>query len=327
MRKLASIRLIDNVEPIPNADAIEVCTVGGWKVVSKKNEFKIGDKAIYCEIDSWIPHALAPFLSKGKDPRAYNDVPGERLRTVKLRGQLSQGLLLPIAESLMHLEDGFDLTELLGIQKWEAPIPAQLRGEVLGLFPNFIPKTDQERIQNIDYDVSSQYWEATEKLDGSSMTVYVNGDKQGVCSRNYDLEKDLNNSFWSVAEKQQLLEKIISTGKNLALQGELIGEGVQKNRYKRTGLDFFLFDIYDIDNKRYLLPTERLRLSIELGINHVPVLGTAVKVPSSTEEILRSAEGTSLLCKDVEREGVVYKNLYEEESFKAISNKFLLKED
>lgn len=151
-RKLASIRKITEIRPIPGADAIECAYVGGWPVVTKKGEYKVGDLAVYCELDSWIPHDLAPWLSKGKEPREYNGVKGERLRSVRLRGQISQGLLLPTSildeRGLWPLAGnpvGHDLTAQLGIQKWEAPIPACLAGQVRGNFPSFIPKTDQER--------------------------------------------------------------------------------------------------------------------------------------------------------------------------------------
>ena len=97
MRKLATIRRIDAIRPIPDADAIECAVIGGWSVVIKKGEFGAGDVAVYCEIDSWIPHELAPFLSKGQEPREFEGVRGERLRTVKLRGTTSQGLLLPLS--------------------------------------------------------------------------------------------------------------------------------------------------------------------------------------------------------------------------------------
>lgn len=134
IRKLASIAEVTYIKPIENADAIECAIVnGGWPVVVKKGEYKVGDVAIYLEIDSWVPHELAPFLSKGQEPCEYNDVKGKRLRTVKLRGQVSQGLLLPTTildeKGLWPLAGdpiGYDLTAQLGIQKWESPIPAQL---------------------------------------------------------------------------------------------------------------------------------------------------------------------------------------------------------
>ena len=130
MRKLATIRKIDELRPIPEADAIECAVIGGWTVVVKRGEFSEGDLAVYCEIDSWIPHALAPFLSKGKEPRVFDGIAGERLRTMKLRGQLSQGLLLPFAIMKPFFDDilfteGVDVSELLGIVKYEAPIPAR----------------------------------------------------------------------------------------------------------------------------------------------------------------------------------------------------------
>lgn len=332
MRKLATVRKIDAINPIPDADAIEVATVGGWKVVVKKGEYRVGDLAVYCEIDSWIPTELAAFLSKGQEPREYNGVKGERLRTVKLRGQVSQGLLLPTTSWIdNHCEEGDDLTEYFKIQKYEAPIPAQLAGEVRGMFPSFIPKTDQERIQNLtrefaDWKALSFTWEATEKLDGSSMTVYVMDDDAGVCSRNLNLKESDTNSLWRVARTTGLIDKIKSTGRNLALQGELVGEGIQGNRYKIKGQRFFLFDVYDITRGDYLSPKERIELVTSLKIEHVPVLDASRAINTdSVESLLIEAEAKSVLCDTAEREGIVFKSNQMKESFKVISNKFLLK--
>jgi len=344
MRKMATVRRVDAVNPIPDADAIEVATVGGWRVVIKKGEFAPGDLAVYCEIDSWIPHAIAPFLSKGTEPRVYNGVAGERLRTVKLRGQVSQGLLLPVtvmnprmAELGEHLDnaEGFDCSEWLNIQKWEAPIPAQLAGEVRGMFPGFIPKTDQERIQNLtaefaDWTERKLHWEVTEKLDGSSMTVYVFDDDEGVCSRNLNLRETEGNSLWTVARRNDLIGKIRSTGQNLAFQGELIGEGIQGNPYKIRGQEFYLFDIYDIGAGRYLTPLERQALAARLQVRCVPTVAAHAN-PYDTlgiadiAQMLQFAEGKSVLMNTTEREGLVFKCHEEAVSFKAISNKFLLK--
>ena len=233
MRKLATVRKIDNILPIAGADAIECAVVGGWKVVVKKGEYQVGDLGIYCEIDSWIPHALAPFLSKGKEPRVFEGIPGERLRTVKLRGQISQGLLLPAVGT----GEGDDLTELLGIVKWEKPIPAQLAGQAKGNFPAVIPKTDQERVQNLVKEIElaqGDEFEETEKLEGSSMTCYLIGDEFGVCSRNLDLKETEGNSFWATARAEDIETKmrqlrVKSTFTDFAVQGELIGPGIQGN--------------------------------------------------------------------------------------------------
>lgn len=325
MRKLATVRTVLDVQPIPGADAIECVTVDGWKVVAKKGEFAIGELATYFEIDSWIPEHIAPFLRK--DKREYNGVPGARLRTVKLRGQISQGLLLPAPEAA---NDGDDLTETMGIQKYEPPVPAQLSGLARGNFPSFIPKTDQERIQNLRGDLAKwaaagMTWEVTEKLDGSSMTAYLFQGVFGVCSRNLDLQESESNSFWRTAKEDRLEEILRASGRNLALQGELIGPGIQGNPYALTTLQFRLFDIYDIDAGRYMTVRERQEFSCEHAINHVPTIDIQDLKGATIDALLTYAEGKSVLH-PVEREGVVFKCASSEASFKAISNKFLLKE-
>jgi RNA ligase (TIGR02306 family) len=341
MRQMATVRKIDEIRPIENADSIEAAVIGGWVVVVKKGEFKANELAVYLEIDSWVPHGLAPFLSRGNEPREFNGIKGERLRTVKLRGQISQGLLLPLTVLPHSLgfqyakpdgaANGEDVSHWLGIQKWEAPIPAQLAGQVRGNFPSFIPKTDQERIQNCakyinQWKENRVHWEITEKLDGSSMTVYVKGDNFGVCSRNLDLKEESSTAFWLTARKDSLIDKIQSTGRNLAFQGELIGNGIQKNPYDINGNEFYLFDIYDIDAAKYLLPDERQDLAKKLNVNHVPIIGHA-KFDDIADvfSLLQNAEGKSFLNSRTEREGFVYKSMVDETSFKCISNKFLLK--
>lgn len=344
MRKLATVRKIDEIRPIEGADAIELTVLGGWQVVTKKGEYKVGDLAIYCEIDSWCPHTLAPFLSKGKEPRVFEGVKGERLRTVRLRGALSQGLLLPMDSIPKALgvtyfppdayQEGTDVTELLGICKWEAPIPAQLAGDVEGAFPTGIPRTDQERIQNLTEELkqwqdNTQFtWEVTEKLDGSSMTVFVNGDHVGVCSRNWELKETDSNSLWVIARRKGLIDKILKTGRNLALQGELIGEGIQKNQYALKGQDFRLFDIYDIDRGDYLTPLERRVFAETHNIDHVPVIATDLVIGEYVSGLLSMAEGKSVLNGKAEREGLVFKcNTFGGPTFKAISNSWLIKND
>ena len=340
IRKLASIKPITYIKPIENADAIECAIVdGGWPVVVKKGEYKVGDIAIYLEIDSWVPHELAPFLSKGQEPREYNGVKGERLRTVKLRGQVSQGLLLPI-ELTFWRDIGTDLTESLGIQKWEPSVPAQLQGTMKGNFPHFIPKTDQERCQNLRKDIFETYkddtYEVTLKLDGSSTTIYNMYDDYGVCSRNIDLKETEGNSFWKVARDQNIIEPLRELCKekhcDYALQGELIGEGIQGNPEKLKGQRFYLFDIYSMTEKRYMTPLERYAVLDQLkmlgaDIEHVPIIEPCFNLTekfSTVDELLEFAEGASL-NPQTKREGLVFKSFKSDFTFKAIANSYLLK--
>ncbi len=330
-RMMAWVGKIAEIKSIPNADRIVAYRVGGWWVVDQKNLYQIDDLVVYVSIDAWVPHELAPFLSKGTEPREYQGVRGERLRTVKLRGQVSQGLLIPAQGTF---PEGTDMTEALGIQKWEAPIPARLAGDVNGVFPNFIPKTDQERIQNLSIElnewINSDYtWELTEKLDGSSMTVYIMNDRFGVCSRNYDLKESDSNSFWQVARIQQLENILRSLGTNIALQGELVGEGIQANPYNIKGQQFYIFDIYNIDKGEFLSAADRQLFARNFNMNHVPIIDSDFRLNknSSIDDLLEMADGPARFSKNkVDREGVVFKcNQNPQLHFKAISNKFLLK--
>jgi RNA ligase (TIGR02306 family) len=340
MRKMATIRKIDALRPIEGADAIECAIVGGWTVVVKKGEYTAGDLAVYCEIDSFIPTAIAPFLTKPENyPKIFEGVEGERLRTMKLRGQLSQGLLLPfdvLRSAVVILAEGDDVSEFLGITKYEAPIPAALAGEVKGMFPSVIPKTDQERVQNLKTELAEWlddglHWEVTEKLEGSSMTVYVRDGEVGVCSRNLDLKRNPDNSLWRAALKYDLEEKLKIAGGNLAVQGELVGNGIQGNIYQMRDQDFLVYDIYDIDAGRYYTPAERKAFVQVFGLNHCPVLAYSAQLTdtlgiTTMEQVLKFAEGKSVMGMiGCEREGVVFKCHEKAVSFKSISNKYLLK--
>jgi RNA ligase (TIGR02306 family) len=329
-RKLATVQVISDISPIDGADAIEVATVKGWKVVVKKGEFNVGDKCVYCEIDSFLPiKEQFEFLRKSSY-RKIGDLEGFRLRTVKLRGQVSQGLLLPSLdyEDLVY-EVGEDVSELLGIIKYDPPLPAELSGVAKGNFPTFIFKTDEERIQNLsgEYDSwKNQEFFITEKLDGSSATYYLNDGVFGVCSRNLELLESESNSFWSVARTLNLEAKLKSLGFNVCLQGELIGEGIQGNSYKLKGQDVRFFNAFDIDRQQYLAMEDFMLLIERLELKTVPILNESFYLPHTIEDFLLVADGFSALNQSTVREGLVIRSLDRKISFKVISNNFLLKE-
>jgi RNA ligase (TIGR02306 family) len=337
-RKLATIRKISEVRAIPEADKICAYGVDGWFVVDTVDKYSVGDLVVFLEVDSFVPTELAPFLSKGKEPREFEGVKGERLRTVKLRGQISQGLLLPLSVvfELPPTTDvdilGDDVTEVLGIKKWERPMNAQLAGMARGNFPALVPKTDQERIQNLtrsfaEYQLDT--WSITEKLDGSSCTFYLDAEGEfHVCSRNLDLKEDEANSFWKVARKFQI-EDIMRRNfmLGMAIQGEMIGEGIQGNQYK-TQLDFYVYDMYNTATGQYILPVQLKAACEKLGLKHVPIIGeVATLVGETIQSVLAQAEGKSIL-NGSNREGLVWKsNTVHDRSWKSISNSWLLKNE
>jgi RNA ligase (TIGR02306 family) len=402
LRKLVTVRAIDAIEPIDGADAIELAVVEGWKVVIKKGEFAVGDKCVYFEIDSFLPtgNPAWQFLVD-KSSRTFEDVVGHRLRTIKLRGQISQGLVLKLDQVplVTNLDRDFDQAEILGIKKWEQPLPAELAGQAEGLFPGWMRKTDQERCQNlmndifqyedqlVEFDVScvsqealdamrakmlvrevdgktfkvspakadaDALYEVTTKLDGSSMTVFARSIatndpslsqiESGVCSRNLQLKvnaENAENTFISVALKSGLLgalENMTRDGEgNVAVQGELMGPGIQGNREQLKTHQFFIFDVQFLDGgSGYLTPSKRgsfMRALHDRGVNpdlvkHVPVQYVGVTLAelgiTSVKDLLARAEHPSIT--HPVSEGDVYKRMDGKFSFKAISNTFLAKE-
>lgn len=337
-RKLASVRRISDIQEIPGADMIELAIVDGWKVVVAKNVgHKINDLVVYCEIDSFLPiKEKFEFLRKSSYKK-MGDQEGFRLRTVKLRGQVSQGLILPMSvlydnRSLSAFDEltvGDDVTSILEIVKYELPIPAELAGKVKGLFPSFIRKTDEERIQNLasEYDEMKKHtYYVTEKLDGSSATFYFNNGEFGVCSRNLELLETEGNTFWKVVRELDLENKLKEYGVNLSVQGELIGEGIQGNPYKIKGQTVRFFNLFDIDLQVYHSLSMFKSLMTDLGLQTVPVLETQFHLPDTIDELLMRADGKSELNPNFDREGIVIRSLDIKISFKVISNKFLLNE-
>lgn len=339
MRNLVTVRKVDQISPIAGADLIELARIGGWECVVKKGEFYPGDFGLFFEIDSFIPAEDARFSFLGS-PKQFGNLMGYRIRTIKLRGQLSQGLLIPLRDFPEVLEamdsnpPNFD--GILGVVKWEPPASVHLHGESLGTFPLYIiPKTDQERIQNLGdkwEGLKSLEYEVSQKLDGSSMTVYYYNGGVGICSRNFEIkinEANQNNVFVRAAGNQNLIHKLMTEGRNLALQGEVCGPKIQGNPEMLSDVEFFLYAVWDIDNQRYFGSDERNELAISLGILHVPVLGTGIKIEESQTIacLLKQADGPSLLSKNPIREGWVYKSMDGTKSFKVISNRFLLKKE
>jgi len=374
-RKLASIRKISDIQPIEGADLIELAVVDGWKVVvGKEVGHKVGDFVIYCEVDSFLPiREEFEFLRKSSY-RKMIDQEGFRLRTAKMRGQVSQGLIIPLSileggeedeklgylqtpdgpiyqlgpyEGSLVIEEGADVTAMLKITKWDPPMPAELSGVAKGNFPSFIPKTDEERVQNLakNYDkMKEQKYYVTEKLDGTSSTFYIYDGEFGVCSRNLDLcrpedfvegvvmcddgieRPKKENTFWKVARELGIEDHMLDMSGNLAIQGEIVGEGIQGNPYRIKGQTLRVYNAFDIDTQEYL-DFRKLKLTVRaLGLEMVPIIDEDFTLPETIDELLKFSEGKSELNASAEREGYVIRSHDMKTSFKVISNNFLLKE-
>ncbi len=339
IRHLARIVRIDEILPIRKADAIEAARVGGWKVVVKKGEFAVGDLAVYFEIDAFLPEGNPAWqFLIDKQATEYTGLRGHVLRSVTLRGQLSQGLLLPLSvlsgtsSQGVAPEVGSDVTEVLGVLKYEPPIPECLLGLVIGAFPSRVHKTDQERIQNLSIELEEWQhrrlrWELTEKLEGQSTTFCQLDGRLHVCARTWDLADVEDNVLWRLARKLKIAESLKAhfPSRALALQGELLGPGVEGNIYRFETPQFYLYDVYDVDEGRYWNSTDRLELAKAFNIPHVPVLDALFELTTETsmEKLLAMADGMSALREGQRREGIVFKALDEQLSFKVVSNAYL----
>ena len=369
-RKLVSIQRIHRIDPIAKADAIECVTIHGWELVAKKGEFAVGDLCVYFEIDSFLPEDHRyEFL---KDLKNHQGRKGYRIKTIKLRGQISQGLALPLSmfPEITNPVEFDEVTDLLNVIKYDNSVaqsdnkPGLKAGPTAGKFPHFIPKTDQERIQNLS-DWFTRYadveWEETLKLDGSSCTMYKITKSPsiwsriksffgaplidyhfGVCSRNLEIKRSDNyvrtftnsdkestyqsSDFWRVAHLYNV-EKHLPVG--YAIQGELIGPRIQANHEQVDSLDFYIFDVYDILNARYLSPLERADFVATYlsSMKHVPILGSMVRIFEICPDVkllLTRVQGQSMNPGTVS-EGRVYKSIDGTKSFKCINNDYLLK--
>jgi RNA ligase (TIGR02306 family) len=329
MRKLASIQRIQSLEPIPEANAIEVARVLGWQLVVKKGEFQVNDLCVYFEIDSILPERSEFEFLRSKH---------FRVKTIKLRGQISQGICFPltILPQGVDIEEGKDLTEILGVKLFEPPIPFYLAGKKKGQFPEFIPKTDEPRVQNLIDILKSHHGEKcyiTEKLDGSSITIFLKNGYFGVCSRNFELEEDEENSLWKLVRELDIENKLKQLNGNFALQGEAVGKSIQKNTLNLKGHTIYFFNVYDIDNKCYLGYSEFKETIQKIGLQTVPILNENYILNTDIKSLVELSIGKSLINKEGWREGIIIRPLTEKKlegerfSFKIINHNFLLKYD
>ena len=346
MRKLASIQRIWKIEPIEGADRIELAHILGWQCVVNKGQFREMDLAVYFEVDSFLP--IAPeFEFLRVSSYRKTDIMGEgfRLRTMKFRGQISQGLLLPVSAFPVISEDaelGTDVTEMLGVKKWEIEERITTGGTMIGTLPYDIPHTDETRVQAepdlIQSFAGLEYYIST-KMDGSSHSVGIDENGFHVTGHNYEYKDDGNSPFYELVKSMDLQAKMeaFATANNLStftIQGELCAPGIQKNRLKLTKPAWYVFTIRE-NGKRVGL-TRMLEVCEKLQLESVPIeeIGTDLPVKYPTvEALLERADGN--YPKGGKKEGIVIRPtepVYCELvsgalSMKVVSNKYLLKND
>ncbi len=342
-RPLAYIVAIDDLQPIAKADRIELARIGGWQSVVNKNQFAVGDHAVYIEIDTFLPPGVPAWqflVDKQTNATLEDGTKGHVLRTVTLKNTLSQGFLV----SMDHMPAHFatlplytDVTAELGLSKYTPPIPKELIGVARGRTPSCLPDADLVRVQNLRekfqvYQEDEDTWEVTEKLEGSTCIYAWLEDGLHACTTSVDFLENPTQPVWAMAHAMQLKEKLETVfgqagARRVALYGEWVGPGVEGNIYRLDTPQYFVFQVYEVDKGRWWDMDERQNVASTLGIGHAPVIHEAWTLSSevSAEQLLAMANGPSALRPGQAREGLVFKNRRDPRKvFKVISNDYLL---
>lgn len=356
MRKLASVKIVESLSPITGKDRIETARVDGWTVIVKKGEFEPGSQCVYVEIDSVLPEKPEFEFLRSK---------GFRIKTMKMAGVISQGICFPM--SILppgKYNVGDDVTALLGVTQYvptqdvEADVPVKAPRwpkwlmkhawfrRLVGRnkrqhteFPEFVPKTDETRIQNIPEILGRKdiHWTATEKLDGQSGTFALLRHRRHilpdqfefvVCSRNTRRCTPDNTSYWAVAKRygiEKILRQWIGKDDWIAIQGECLGPGIQKNKYSLGRYDLYVFNVYTQHGGRMASLPAKIRCEAA-GLKFVPIIDTGLTLPDTVDQVLEYAHGPSAIG-DTLREGIVFRSSDGRDSFKAVDPLFLLKYD
>lgn len=334
-RKLASLQRVSKLESIPGCTMIELATVMGWKCIVKKGEFRVGDLGVYFEIDSKLPNeSWCSFMEKHS----------WRVKTMKMRGVVSQGLMLPLSlipHDVSQFNEDDDLTRIFGVTKWAPEAELSFCSNSSGMFPRWLQKTDEMRIQSNKYlleETRQRHIYITEKVDGTSYTAFYvrdekyGGPRFGLCSRNFELQRG-EDARWHTADKLDLERKMRELDRNIAIQCELIGPKIQKNKYGVKEHELFMYSVYDIDEQKYLGYNDLVTIAVQLGIKTVPIVDSFVVTDElfdfcwSVDDLVNMSKGKSALA-DVCREGIVVRTMDDPRvSFKVINPDFLLKFD
>ena len=335
-RILASIQLVEAMNKHPNADTLQLATILGWQLIVRNDEVQIGQKVIFCEIDSLLP-VDAPWLPQAVKDRIVKEqlTTKFRVKTIKLRGEISQGLIIPLWDDMQHMDIGTDVTALLKITKYEPPALtgkfALYQSKRIGNFPvHLLKKTDEHRIQSRPRYLSTmadQPYYISLKMDGTSVTYLIDPVTNDfvVCSRNMKRGRPDNFitcPYWYIVHKYDLEAKL-RLHPDYALQGEICGPNIQKNLAGFQDLHLFVFNVVNIRTKQVCDFEQFITFCKTIDVPTVPIEERGMRfVYTTVKELLEKARGCYKGTKNA-REGLVIRTLDMTTSFKVINNDYL----
>lgn len=274
--KLATIERVDEVYPHPNAERLEFVKVGGYDCIVPKDKYQAGNLCILIQPDTVLPEV--------EWSEFYRKASKSRVRASKIRGEWSFGIVEDIG-LLGHTSQSYvvggDVSSILGIIKYEPPVPQDLSAK--GGLPYQMPKTDEERYQNLDLSLFyGQPVTITQKVDGQSFTAYVKDCEFGVCGRTYEIKTESQNRYTAHISRYNLQEKLLAYSAkhsvNIALRGESYGNGIQNlghNAHAKLPHGVMFFSVWLIDEMRYALRGHEhnvFNVCAELDLPTVPLL-------------------------------------------------------
>lgn len=306
MSKLASIERIKSIACHPNADRLELAQVLGYTCVVPKDKYSEGDLVVLIQPDTVLPdQEWAEF---------YKKLSKSRVKAAKLRGVWSYGIVESfdtVAVDGVCLVEGDEISQLIGVTKYEAPQPTELNAK--GAIPFSIPKTDEERWQNFDIEsLLGELVDVTLKVDGQSFTAIYKDGYFGVCGRSLEYKLDCHNSYTAHVKRYNLQEKLASYCEkyqvNIALRGESYGKGIQvssNNPHSKLNNGLFFFSVYLIDEHRYTSPNELHSVSMVCGELDLPLVPVIEKSVSLTHDLIKKYDEDQNQIDGLPFEGVV----------------------
>lgn len=288
MENLATIQTIKNVRSHLNANTLDLASVLGWQVVTKRDQFKSGDMVIYVCIDTVLPDKPEFEFLRNKS---------FRIKPIHLRGEESAGIVFPtdILPSPIEITEGTDVTDMLGVKKYDKPIPVELQGEMIGAMPGIIIQTDEKNLRTWPVALEELYgrpYYITRKDDGTSGTFYTRGSEFCACGRTIQYVDSETNGFWKMARKYSIADAIrrLFPNRDIALQGEVVGPGIQQNHLGLTEMEFHLFNIFDIHGRYYYPYDQTLQFCADTSIPMVPVIAEGSSFPHTLAELIALAD-------------------------------------
>jgi len=316
--KDATIEIIGSVEAHPNADRLDLVKIMGYQCVTQKGLYTGGEKIVYIK-----PDALLPVELWTEDYRKYSP---KRIKAVKLRDRWSEGIIVPFSilpngNDLIDLEEGTDVSELIGVTHYEAPTPNDIQAK--GGLPFGIPKTDEDRWESERRLPFGELVDITLKADGQSASYFLKladeqlsiEEKFGILGRTLELHEIFTNKYTAHIARYDIKNKLTEFCKkhnvSLCIRGESYGRGIQGNEnnpHSKMDEGWAMFSVFNIDTHEYERKGSKfyfLNIAKEIGLPTVDIIERDVVL---TQELIDKYSTGITKLNGLPFEGVVFQH-------------------